>query len=309
MSIEHFAAAFRCRKFKGGARLLLLALANRASDGKPSKNGKQKPPYVWSFAGTALLMMDIGASTRDTVLDNMKALVDGGVVKRQRWLSHSSLTCVDIEVLRSLAYTADDVEAYKKKADTKVGKSTTSGRNDEEKVPPLNNGNSTTTDVRKITLTDGGEIPTAVGGNSPIHNPKGEPQGMNTKGDNPSASESELVDADSDVDRPTSITSSSGRQEDSFSDPYDESPDAYIPGSSRAVVPPAPDLIESEPEPDPQEYADVVHLASLFWATHNLPTPIKSPSPEPPLEHPWGHPRTWKPWQRRDRFLTMMDPS
>jgi len=35
MSIEHLTAAFNCKRFKNGARLLLWALANRASDGKP----------------------------------------------------------------------------------------------------------------------------------------------------------------------------------------------------------------------------------------------------------------------------------
>jgi hypothetical protein len=102
MSIEHFNAAFKCRKFKGATRLLLLALANRASDGKPSKTGKPKQPYGWSFAGMARLMMDINASTRDTVIDGMRALREAGVVTRQRRLSSSSLSFVDIEALKSL---------------------------------------------------------------------------------------------------------------------------------------------------------------------------------------------------------------
>jgi len=45
------------------------------------------------------------------------------VVKRERRLSHSSLSFVDIDVLRSLAYTEEDVAEFKRKADTKVGKS------------------------------------------------------------------------------------------------------------------------------------------------------------------------------------------
>jgi hypothetical protein len=121
MSIEHFTAAFNCKLFKNGARLLLLALASRASNGKPRKDGKNMK-YGWSYAGIGRLMADINASSRDTVIDNMKVLVGAGVVKRERRLSHSSLSFVDIDVLRSLAYTEEDGRGVQAQGGYKGGK-------------------------------------------------------------------------------------------------------------------------------------------------------------------------------------------
>jgi hypothetical protein len=198
MSIEHFNAAWRCRKFKGSVRLLLLTLANRASDGKPSKTGKPKPKYGWSFAGMARLMMDINASTRDTVIDGMRTLREAGVVTRQRRVSNSSLSFVDIEVLKSLAYTDEDESVFERKANAKVGKSTTSGQNAKGKTLPLDVGKNTTTNVGKSTTSDVGKITTAVVGNFPPYNNQRNPKIDNIEDDEPSASESELADSDSD---------------------------------------------------------------------------------------------------------------
>jgi hypothetical protein len=325
MSIEHFTAAFNCKNFKNGARLLLLSLANRASDGKPRKDGKKPMEYGWSFAGIGRLMADMNASSRDTVIDNMKVLVKAGVVKRERRLSHSSLSFVDIDVLRSLAYTEEDVEEFKRKADTKVGKSTTTGHEAGEKALPLKNGESATTYVGEIPLSNVGElpptdvceIPTAAVGKFPTHNqklnPKYEPQGNEASDGEPSESESELADADSDCRYGKSNTgkypylptgfgeqvvigeSSDSDLEDHLVDPEDE---IVVSGKGKAT----PACLQDNPDPDPKEYEDVVHLCSIWWATHSNrmdeieTTPVRNP-------HPWGHPRTWTPEQRREAFL------
>src|SRR5260370_32224581 len=56
MSIPHLKAVFASKGISGTPRTVLLALANRASDG----SGKSKCEYGWSFAGYAQLMLDSG---------------------------------------------------------------------------------------------------------------------------------------------------------------------------------------------------------------------------------------------------------
>jgi hypothetical protein len=267
-------------------------------------------------------MADINASSRDTVIDNMKILVDAGVVKRERRLSHSSLSFVDIDVLRSLAYTEEDVEEFKRKADTKAGKSTTTGREAGEKALRLKTGESTTTCVGEIPLSDVGELPpsdvgvnpTAAVGKFPTHNqkhnPKYYPQGKEAKEREPSESESELADTDSDCAGKAKVTSNLstgfGDQvvmgESSESD-FDEcligSRDE-VPASGKAKD--SPGFLSKESDPDPEECEDVVHLCSIWWATHSNPMDEIETTPVPKL-HPWGHPRTWTPAQRREAFL------
>jgi len=290
MSIEHFTAAFNCKLFKNGARLLLLALANRASDGEPRKDGRNIK-YGWSYAGVGRLMADINASSRDTVIDNMKVLVGAGVVKRERRLSHSSLSFVDIDVLRSLAYTEEDVAEFKRKADTKVGKSTTTGHDAREKALPLKSGESATTDVGEIPLSDVGEFPpsdvwetpAAVVGKSPTHNqkvnPQYEPQGSYPEVLEPSESESKMADADSDgsgksnASRSPSCPGGLGEQEDQGKspDPDDKDLQSEDESTGSRKTKDSPGFLPKESDPDPKEYEDVVHLCSLWRATHSNP--------------------------------------
>jgi hypothetical protein len=308
MSIAHLDAAFKCRKFKGAARLLLLALANRASDGKPRRDGKIVP-IGWSYAGGGRLMSDINAS-RDTVIDTMKILVDAKVVQRRRRLGSASWSFVDIEALQKLAYTEEDIAEFRKRWDAKVGKSTTTGQSDEEKALPPKSGNSTTTDVGKTTITDVGEIPTTVGGNSPAYNPKLQSKGCNTKGLQPSVSESELADSDYDsattAEQSSSLPTVCKRQND-----QDHSSDSEVENrllKSGDVIPASdkgrasPPSLQDDPEPDPKEYVDIVYLCSLWWSTHGNPLDDIETSPISEV-HPWGHPRTWTPVQRREAFL------
>jgi hypothetical protein len=203
------------------------------------------------------------------------------------------LSFVDIDVLRSLAYTAEDVEEFKKKADTKVGKSTTTGRDAVEKALPLISGKSTTTDVGKIPLSDVGNIPAIAGGNFPTYNPKDETQGNNAKVVEPSDSESELADSDSDrssqAGKSFSSVSNGEDDQNTLSHPYENEYQVSLP-------------TESESAPPPEVYQDVVHLCSLWWSTHQSPEDDVDPSPTPEV-HPWGHPRTWTPAQCREAFL------
>lgn len=188
-------AAFKCKKFKGSTRLLLLALANRASDAEPRKTGKAVP-YGYSFAGTAQLMMDIGASTRDTVIDGMKTLRDAGVVVRRRRLGRSTLTFVDIDALRKLAYTDADKEEFRRKAESCL---THSKGESSEKARHSDVGKSTASDVVPSTTTDGGNIPTLMVGAVATHNLQRNQQECEPKDNNPSVSES--VEADTDTEK------------------------------------------------------------------------------------------------------------
>jgi hypothetical protein len=61
---------------------------------------------------------------------------------------------------------------------------------------------------------------------------------------------------------------------------------------------------DNTPDPDfnPKECGDVVYLCSLWLATQGFPREVIETSPVP-KPHPWGHPRTWTPAQRREEFL------
>jgi len=315
MSIEHLNAVFNCKEFKNGARLLLLALANRASDGKPRKDGRVVE-YGWSYAGIGRLMADINASCRDTVIENMKVLVGARVVKRKRRLGHSTMTFVDIDVLKGFVYTDEDIEEVKRKAVTKVGKATTTGRNVGGKAQHLKNGEfaatdvgeSSSTDVGKHSPSDVGITPATVVEEFPTHNqkvnPKYEHQRKEALDVEPSESESELTDTDSDGLRRSEARSSSptgcceqGDQEDPDDEEFLSHSGDRNPVSGKGVSPDP----ETE-EPDPEEYKDVVHLCSIWWSTHHNPMDetVASPEPEP---DPRGHPRTWSPSVRREAFL------
>jgi hypothetical protein len=310
MSIVHLNAAFKCKKFKGAARLLLLTLANRASDGKPRKDGKTVP-YGCSYAGGGRLMADINAS-RDTLIDSMKILVDAEVVTRRRRLGAPSWSFVDIDALQKLAYTDEDIAEFRKKWDTKGGKSSTTGCDAKGKSLRLKSGKTTTTDVGEFPPSDVGIVPATVTGDSPTHNPKSEPQEKEASGCEPSVSESELADADSDFRYGKSSTGKShlltgvGEQvvigESSDSDDKDHLVDSedeiVVSGKGKAT----PARLQNNPDPDPKEYEDVVHLCSIWWSAHSNPVD-EIETTTVPKPHPWGHPRTWTPAQRREAFL------
>jgi hypothetical protein len=104
MSIPHLKAAFASKGISGNARLVLLALANRASDG----TGRSKCKYGWGFAGYAQIMLDAGIKDRDTLTKAISTLVELKVIKRKRRMGSSSETFVDIEALQAMAYSTED---------------------------------------------------------------------------------------------------------------------------------------------------------------------------------------------------------
>jgi hypothetical protein len=204
-----------------------------------------------------------------------------------------------------------------------VGKSTTTGHDAREKALPLKSGESTTTDVGEIPLSDVGEfLPSDVGGNPtaevekfPTHNqkcnPKHEPQGSYSEVLEPSESESEVSDADgsgkSNASRCSSFPGGLGEQEEQGKSPDPDDKDHLYQSGGESTgsrkTKDSPGFLPKESDPDRKEYEDVVYLCSLWRATHSNPMDeIEATSV--PKPHPWGHPRTWTPAQRREAFLS-----
>ena len=114
MSNQHINAAINCNKFKGNTRLLLLILANRASDGT-SRNGKKNLPFGWTSRSLPQLMDETNIHRKQTITSLIQELVDGGAISRVRRFNTSSKTFVDIDWLRANAY------PVRAETDTNVG--------------------------------------------------------------------------------------------------------------------------------------------------------------------------------------------
>src|ERR1019366_8004825 len=167
VSIDHLNAAINYKNFTGNTKLLLVALANRASNGK----GKCKFPYGWCFPGISRLMMDIGAKSRDTVIDNLRLLEKNKAIRRERRMGRSSKTFVDIKVLKLWAYTDDDKQEFEHKA-TPTRK---------EEMPPVGDeewefllysdvGAIPNSDVEELPVRHVGKSPTSSVGRFPTDN-------------------------------------------------------------------------------------------------------------------------------------------
>ena len=322
MSIEHLNAAFNCKHFKGSVRNLLLALANRASDG----SGKSKEQYGWSFAGLAQLMMDINAQDRGTVIDGMKALCEAGVVKRQRRMNSSTKSFVDIDALRKLAYTDEDKERVKRKVASKVGKNPT--------IETLQmSGKTLHSNVGKYPTTNVGKYQTCMVGKHPTYNPQVNHQ-VNPKSESKADSDSESVSETLEQEEPKDLKSFNQNNLKSVQEPvmqeFDDPVNLYptgmnksilaqasrvdhpvstkvLPATTKEVAPLVQDASlvshggfaaeppEVAPAP-PKEIKDTVYLCSLWWATHPKPKEGMDPNN-------LAHPRYWEPWKRREAFL------
>jgi hypothetical protein len=209
---------------------------------------------------------------------------------------------------------------FKRKANAKVGKSTTTGKNAKEKTLPLDVGKNTTTNVGKSTTSDVVEIPTAVVGDFPPYNHQRNPKIKNVEDGEPSESESELADSDSDcsLDKqdlrefknpnqdedeyliqdedqedfpveenqacPVAEEQDSPDLDDLYDDEFPAQDELSRPVSrssaSGAALPRAAAALPDGPAPDRQEYADTVYLCSLWWATHDDPEPEPEAEPE-----------------------------
>ena len=320
MSIDHLNAAINCRKFTGNTKLLLVALANRASNGK----GKSRFPYGWCFPGISRLMMDIGAKSRDTVIDNLRILEKSKAIKRERRMGHSSKTFVDINVLKSWAYSDDDKQEFEQKATPKRKEQMPPVEDEEwELLLPLDVGDIPTSNVEELPVRNVGKPLTSSVGRFPTDNSNMESKAATEVAvATTSDSESELADAESDAaaaaEKKEHLNPVSARlfKQGSSAPTRDKelvTPDEHGVKSSpvQRVTAPTARPTPSSAAPlqhlrklnteESEEYKNVVYLCSLWRATHEPEQVEESTSPDW-SKHPWGHPRNWTVEQRREAF-------
>ena len=85
MSNAHITAARRCNRFKGNARLLLMILADAASNGeKVTKGGFYNLPLGWTSKGEKQLMKDMNIDRRQTITDLIAELEHAGAIIRKQ---------------------------------------------------------------------------------------------------------------------------------------------------------------------------------------------------------------------------------
>jgi hypothetical protein len=101
MSNAHITAARRCNRFKGNARLMLLILADAASNGeKVTKAGIKNLPFGWTSKGEKQLMKDLNIARRQTITDLIAELEEAGPIVRRQRLRKNAMTFVDIDWLK-----------------------------------------------------------------------------------------------------------------------------------------------------------------------------------------------------------------
>jgi hypothetical protein len=113
MSIPHLKNAFDCREFTGTTRLLLIALADSASNGQ-SVN-KRNLPTGYSSLSLLGMMRRCNTNRSQTISAALKELREAGAIKTVRRKRRSSLTFVDIVWLRDHAYT-ESAQSKREKA-------------------------------------------------------------------------------------------------------------------------------------------------------------------------------------------------
>src|ERR1700733_3520572 len=101
MSNAHLTAARKCSRFKGNARLLLLILADAASNGKPRKDGQPTLPFGWTSKGVNQLKKDLNIPRRQTITDLIADLEPTGAITRKQRLRQNAMTFVDIGWLKA----------------------------------------------------------------------------------------------------------------------------------------------------------------------------------------------------------------
>jgi hypothetical protein len=100
MSIPHIKAVLKCPRFKGNTRLLLLILADAASNGKKPVDGKPNLPFGFLTRHEKQLMKLMNTKRPDTLVKAMARLVKAGVVVRKRRAKGKiSTTFVDLSWL------------------------------------------------------------------------------------------------------------------------------------------------------------------------------------------------------------------
>ncbi|MGA8271516.1 MAG: hypothetical protein WB919_08145 [Candidatus Sulfotelmatobacter sp.] len=108
MSNAHITAVRRCNRFKGNARLLLMILADAASNGeKVTKGGFYNLPLGWTSKGEEQLMKDMNIKRRQTITDLIAELEHAGAIIRKQLLRKNAMTFVDIAWLKKNAWPSD----------------------------------------------------------------------------------------------------------------------------------------------------------------------------------------------------------
>jgi hypothetical protein len=111
MSNAHLTAARKCSRFKGNARLLLLILADAASNGKPRKDGQPNLPFGWTNKGVKQLKKDLNIPRRQTITDLLAELEHAEAVVRKQRLRQNAMTFVDIEWLKENSWNPEATES------------------------------------------------------------------------------------------------------------------------------------------------------------------------------------------------------
>jgi len=111
MSNAHLTAARKCSRFKGNARLLLLILADAASNGKPRKDGQPNLPFGWTNKGVKQLKKDLNIPRRQTITDLLAELEHAEAVVRKQRLRQNAMTFVDIEWLKENSWKPEATES------------------------------------------------------------------------------------------------------------------------------------------------------------------------------------------------------
>jgi len=107
MSIPHIKAALNCREFTGNTRLLLIVLADSASNGK-SSDGRHNLTLGYTSKSLLAMMKGVNTKRSQTVSAALKELRDAGAIKTFHRKRKTSMTFVDIAWLEARAYTEED---------------------------------------------------------------------------------------------------------------------------------------------------------------------------------------------------------
>jgi hypothetical protein len=135
MSNAHLTAARKCNRFKGNARLLLLILADAASNGKPRKDGQANLPFGWTNKGVNQLKKDLNIPRRQTITDLFTELEHSEAIVRKQRLRQNAMTFVDIEWLKANSWTTPEAAGSEASGTESSGSVTGAGSD-----PQVHNG-------------------------------------------------------------------------------------------------------------------------------------------------------------------------
>jgi hypothetical protein len=108
MSNKHLSLALKCRHdLKPSTRLLLVYLADAASNGQPRKDGRKNLPEGMLSRGIDKMMIGLNTKRQQTVSDSLKELVAIGAITRTQRSRTSCMTKVSLGWLTEWAHTEE----------------------------------------------------------------------------------------------------------------------------------------------------------------------------------------------------------